>query len=452
MNQSGIKPLPELVTDLPGPRTRALLERDEKVVSPSYTRGYPFAMERGEGSWVWDIDGNKFLDLTSGVGVTNVGHANPRVGRAIKTQVDRFLHMAGTDFYYEFQVKLAEELARISPGQGPKRVFFTNSGTESVEAALKLARKHTGRPKAISFIGAFHGRTFGSLSLSTSKPLHRLGYEPLLSGMIHVPYGYCYRCPINLTYPECGIDCVDYIEREIFHHITDPSEVAAIFVEPMQGEGGYILPPPGWHARLRELCDRHGILLVADEVQSGMGRTGRFFAIEHFDIEPDITCIAKGIANGLPLGAIVARAELMDWEPGSHANTFGGNPVACAAALETIRIIEDEGLLAHVDEMGRRLMLGLGHLAEEHPTIGDVRGLGLMVGAEMIDPETGAHAKKLRDKTVDQAFYNGALLLGAGPSTVRFIPPLNISAHEIDVALDIFAQSLHQAEKDLGMG
>jgi 4-aminobutyrate aminotransferase len=450
MDITAEKQLPSIKTELPGPATRALLERDERVVSPSYTRDYPFSMKRGSGSWVWDLDDNMFLDVTCGVGVTNLGHCHPRVNAAIKQQVDEFLHMAGTDFYYRLQVELAETLARITPGDMPKKVFFTNSGTESVEAALKLARKYTGRPKVISFTGAFHGRTYGSLSLSASKPVHRRGYQPLLAGTIHVPYGYCYRCPVNLVYPECGIDCIDFIERNVFDRSADPYEVAAIFVEPIQGEGGYILPPPGWHEKLRNLCDRYGILLVADEVQSGMGRTGRFFAMEHFDVVPDITCIAKGIANGLPLGAIVASAEIMSWEPGSHANTFGGNPVACAAAMETIRVIEEEGLLENALNMGTRLMLGLGKLAEEHPTIGDVRGLGLMVGAELIDPETGAQAKKLCHHLLHNAYYRGALMLGAGPSTIRFLPPLNVTMHEIDLALDIFAQALNEAEAALG--
>ncbi len=441
---------PQIRTELPGPKTRALMEADERLISPSYTRGYPFSMKRGRGAWVWDLDDNQFLDMTCGVAVTNLGHSHPRVNEAIKRQVDEFLHMAGTDFYYQFQVELAEALARITPGSFPKKVFFTNSGTESIEAALKLARKHTGRPKVISFIGSFHGRTYGSMSLSGSKGIHRRDYEPLVGGIHHVPYGYCYRCPINLVYPQCEIECVDFIEETVFR-FTDPSEVAAIFVEPMQGEGGYILPPPGWHEKLRALCDRHGILLVADEVQTGMGRTGRFFAMDALGVVPDITCIAKGIANGLPLGAIVARAELMDWEPGSHANTFGGNPVACAAALETIRIIEEEGLLDNATAMGTRLMLGLGHLAEEHPTLGDVRGLGLMVGVEMVDPESGQHAKALRDHVTDQAYYRGMLVLGAGPSTVRFLPPLNVTQGEIDLALDLFAQALNESEAAMGV-
>ena len=444
------QPLPDLRTPLPGPNTRALLARDDRVVSKSYTRGYPFSMKRGEGSWVWDLDDNRFLDMTCGVGVTNLGHGHPGVLAAVRAQLERFMHMAGTDFYYEQQVRCAEELARISPTSGAQRVFLANSGTEAVEGALKLARKHTGRPRVISFFGAFHGRTYGAMSLSASKPIHRQGYEPLVPGIIHVPYGYCYRCPIHLTYPACDIDCVAWIERNIFGKLTDPQEVAAIFVEPMQGEGGYILPPEGWMQRLRALCDAHGILLVADEVQSGMGRTGRFFAIEHTGVEPDVTCIAKGIANGLPLAAIVSRAELMDWAPGSHANTFGGNPVACAAAIAVIEAIEREGLLENATAMGQRLLHALAQLAQEHPTIGDVRGIGLMVGAELIDPERGTPAVALRDQSVDLAYERGVLLLGAGPSTVRFLPPLNVTAHEIDLAVDIFADALNEAERRQG--
>ncbi len=436
--------LPAITTVLPGVKSQALIARDKKVVSPSLTRDYPFTMKRGRGAWVWDADDNKFLDFTCGIGVTNVGHSHPKVTAAIKAQVDEFLHMAGTDYYYEGQVALAEKLGQMTPGTMPKRVFFTNSGTEAIEGALKLARKYTGRPKALAFSGAFHGRTYGSLSLSGSKPLHKKGYEPLLPGIIHVPYGYCYRCPINLTYPGCNIDCVDFIERMVFGKLADPHEVAAVFVEPMQGEGGYVNPPLEWHSRLRHLCDKYGILLVADEVQSGMGRSGHYFMMDHYGVVPDITCVAKGIASGLPLGAIVAKAEIMNWEPGSHGTTFGGNPVSCAAALATIAVMEEEGCLANATAMGARLMAGLHHLQTEYPQIGDVRGIGLMIGAELIDPDTGAHAKALRDAVVNTAFQQGFLLLGAGNSTVRFLPPLNVTIEEIDVGLDLFASALQR--------
>ncbi|MCB9127808.1 MAG: acetyl ornithine aminotransferase family protein [Ardenticatenales bacterium] len=424
---------PEFKTELPGPNVRALLARDHEVISPSYTRGYPFAIDRGRGAWVWDIDDNRFLDLTAGIAVTNLGHCHPKVNAAIHEQVDKFLHMSGTDFYYRLQVETAEALARITPGDGQKLVFFTNSGTESIEAAMKLARRHTQRPKIMAFIGSFHGRTYGSMTLSSSKPIHREGFGPLVEGVHHVPYG----APIESYYDS------------LFRYV-DPKEFAAVFVEPMQGEGGYVLPPEGWMQSLRAFCDEHGILLVADEVQSGMGRTGQFFAMDHYGVVPDITCIAKGIANGLPLGAIVAKAEVMDWPSGSHANTFGGNPVACAAAMAVIQTIEEEGLLQNALNMGDRLQTGLKQLAQEHETIKEVRGLGLMVGAEMQDPATGGHAKKLRDHITDVAYEEGLLILGAGPSTIRFLPPINVSAAEVDLSLDLFAHALNRAERDKG--
>jgi len=392
-----------------------------------------------------DVDGNIFLDMTAGIAVTATGHAHPQVVAAIQAQAANLIHMSGTDFYYEPMVELAEKLACRAPFPNGAKVFFSNSGAESNEGAIKLARYYTKRSSIVAFLGAFHGRTYGSLSLSGSKPLHKAGYEPIVPGIIHVPYGYCYRCPVNLTYPTCNIDCIEFIERMVFGKIADPYEVAAIFVEPMQGEGGYVNPPVEWHHRLRALCDKYGILLVADEVQSGMGRSGHFFMMEHYGVVPDITCIAKGIANGLPLGAIVAKAEVMNWEPGSHGTTFGGNPVSCAAALATIAVMEEEGCLANATAMGRRLMAGLHQLQSEFPHIGDVRGIGLMVGAELIEPETGVHAKQLRDTVVNTAFEKGILLLGAGSSTVRFLPPLNVTAAEIDVALDLFAAALSAA-------
>jgi 4-aminobutyrate aminotransferase len=441
-------PRPEIRTDLPGPRASENLKRDLALISPSYTRAYPFIIARGEGAWAWDVDGNKFLDMTTGIAVTVVGHAHPRVVSAVQDQAARFIHMSGTDFYYELQVQLAEKLDQIAPGAAPKSVHYTNSGAESVEAALKLARYATQRPRFLAFTGGFHGRTMGALSLTSSKPIQRQGFAPLLPEMIHTPYAYCYRCPVNLTHPACEIECLDWIENQIFNHLTPPEEVAAIVVEPIQGENGYIVPPDGFHAKLRRLCDRYGILLIADEIQSGMGRTGRWLAMEHWDVTPDITCLAKGIASGMPLGAIVANRELMSWPAGAHASTFCGNPVACAAALATFEVIEREGLLENAVEMGERLQRGLRQLATEHDVIGDVRGLGIMVGLELIDgPDAPQPAKALRNAVIQQCYRQGLLLLGAGTSVVRFMPPLNVTPYEIDLALELFARALREARR-----
>jgi 4-aminobutyrate aminotransferase len=438
---------PEIRTPLPGPRAAENLARDRDLISPSYTRGYPFVIARGEGAWAWDVDGNKFLDLTSGIAVNALGHAHPRVVDAIKRQAERFIHMSGTDFYYELQVRLAERLERIAPGESPKRVHYTNSGAESVEAALKLARYKTRRPRFLAFIGGFHGRTMGALSLTSSKSIQRRGFAPLVPAVIHVPFGYCYRCPVNLTYPACQVACLDWIEEQVFNHLTPPDEVAAAVVEPIQGENGYIVPPPGFHAKLRAICDRYGILLIADEIQSGVGRTGKWLAMAHWDVVPDIVCLAKGIASGMPLGAIIAGRGLMDWPAGSHASTFCGNPVACAAALATLDVIEEGNLLANATAMGERLQAGLRALAEEHEAIGEVRGLGLMVGIELVaDRESREPAKDLRNRVIRKCFERGVLLLGCGKSVIRFIPPLNVVAHEIDLGLEILAGALKEAE------
>ncbi len=438
---------PEIRTPLPGPRAAENLARDRDLISPSYTRGYPFVIARGEGAWAWDVDGNKFLDLTSGIAVNALGHAHPRVVDAIKRQAERFIHMSGTDFYYELQVRLAERLERIAPGESPKRVHYTNSGAESVEAALKLARYKTRRPRFLAFIGGFHGRTMGALSLTSSKSIQRRGFAPLVPAVIHVPFGYCYRCPVNLTYPACQVACLDWIEEQVFNHLTPPDEVAAAVVEPIQGENGYIVPPPGFHAKLRAICDRYGILLIADEIQSGVGRTGKWLAMAHWDVVPDIVCLAKGIASGMPLGAIIAGRGLMDWPAGSHASTFCGNPVACAAALATLDVIEEGNLLANATAMGERLQAGLRALAEEHEAIGEVRGLGLMVGIELVaDRESREPAKDLRNRVIRKCFERGVLLLGCGKSVIRFIPPLNVAAHEIDLGLEILAGALKEAE------
>lgn len=438
---------PEIRTPLPGPRAAENLARDRDLISPSYTRGYPFVIDRGQGAWVWDVDGNKFLDLTTGIAVNAVGHAHPRIVDAIKRQSERFIHMSGTDFYYELQVQLAQRLGQIAPGDAPKRVHYTNSGAESVEAALKLARYETHRPRYLAFIGGFHGRTMGALSLTSSKPIQRRGFAPLVPAVIHVPFAYCYRCAINMTYPACEIACLDWIEEQVFDHLTPPDEVSAVVVEPVQGENGYIVPPPEFHTRLRAICDKYGILLIADEVQTGVGRTGKWLAMEHWDVVPDIICLAKGIACGMPLGAIIASRELMKWPPGAHASTFCGNPVACAAALATMDVIEEENLLENATTMGGRLQHGLRTLSEEHESIGDVRGLGLMVGAELVkDRGTKEPAKALRNRVIQGCYERGLLLLGCGRSVVRFMPPLNVTAHEVDLGLDIFAEALGAAE------
>jgi 4-aminobutyrate aminotransferase len=431
---------------IPGPLAKDYVRRDNEAISPSYTRSYPFVIDRGKGSLVWDVDGNQYIDFTAGIAVTSTGHSHPEVVQAIKDQADKFIHMSGTDFYYPVQIELAEKLDALVPGEEPKQAFFTNSGAESIEAAFKLARYATGRPRMIAFIGAFHGRTMGAMSLSASKYVHRQGFAPLVPGVTHVAYGYCYRCSYNLEYPSCDVHCVNYIEDTIFKRFIPAEEVAAIFVEPIQGEGGYVVPPPLYHQRLRELADRFGILLVDDEIQSGMGRTGKMFAIEHWGVVPDIVTIAKGIASGMPLGAMVAKRSLMTWPSGAHANTFGGNPVACAAAMATIRLIED-GFMQNAVRMGERFMARLKGMQANHASMGDVRGLGLMVGVEMVmDRDTREPANELRDALVQKCFEQGLLLLGCGPNSVRFVPALNISADLVDEGLRIFEEALTAVE------
>jgi len=438
---------PSIRTPLPGPKARAVIERDRTVVSPSYTRGYPLVIERGSGAMVEDVDGNVFLDCTAGIAVTATGHSHPDVVRAITDQAQRFIHMSGTDFYYEVQVRLAEEIASIVPIDGPVRSFFGNSGTEAIEACLKLARHATGRPNFIAFLGGFHGRTMGSLSLTASKTVQRRGFGPLVPGVVHAPYADCYRCPLGLSPDGCAAECLDYIEHLLFMQLLSPEEVAAIVVEPIQGEGGYVVPPDQFLQRLRDLTSRHGILLIDDEVQAGMGRTGRMFAIEHAGVQPDIVAIAKGIGSGMPLGIAAARAELMNWPPGAHASTFGGNPVACAAALATIRLLRD-GLVAHAADVGDHLKSGLTALMEEHPLIGDVRGRGLMIGIELVrDRATKERAAEERNAVVTAAFQRGLLVLGAGRNAIRFSPPLVLTRQQADVAVRIIDEALTEVEQ-----
>ena len=438
--------VPDIRTALPGPKAKALIDRDKSVVSPSYTRGYPLVIERGSGAIVEDVDGNVFLDCSAGIAVNSTGHSHPDVVRAIAEQAQKFLHMSGTDFYYEPQVRLAEELAAIAPIRGGARSFFGNSGTEAIEACLKLARYTTKRQNVIAFIGGFHGRTMGSLALTASKVTQRRGFGPLLPGVYHAPYPDTYRCPLGSSPATCGDACIDYIEHQLFAHLVSPDEVAAIVVEPIQGEGGYVVAPDAFMQRLRDLAAKHGILLVADEVQSGMGRSGRMFAIEFSGVEPDMIAIAKGIASGMPLGVAVARAGVMEWPPGTHASTFGGNPVSCAAALATIALLRG-GVVKNAADVGAHLMAGLKALAETHPLIGDVRGRGLMIGVELVrNRTTKARASEERDAVVSAAFARGLLILGAGKNAVRFSPPLVLTRDQADAAVRIFDEALTEVE------
>lgn len=433
---------PKIETMLPGPKAAEVIQLDERFVSPSYTRAYPLVVKKASGLWIHDLDDNLFLDFTSGIAVCATGHSHPRIVQAIKEQAERFLHMSGTDFYYLPQSKLAQKLATLAPGKGQKKVYFGNSGAEAVEAAFKLARWHTRRELNIAFFGAFHGRTMGALSLTASKTIQKKHYYPFVPGITHIPYAYCYRCPYNLCYPKCGTECAQWIEDTLFRTTMPPEEVAAIFMEPIQGEGGYIVPPLEFHKEIHRIGKKYGILVVADEVQSGMGRTGKMFASEHYDVVPDIIALAKGIASGLPLGAMIASRDIMNWEAGSHASTFGGNPVSCQAAITTIQLLEEE-LMANAASQGRRLLNGLKVMQKSYECMGDVRGLGLMVGVELVkDRETKERATEWRGQIVKKAFEKGLLLLGCGENSIRFSPALTVSKNEVDVSLSIFEEAV----------
>ena len=435
---------PDIKTTLPGPNAAALIGVDRNHVSPSYTRIYPLVAEKAEGLWIHDPDGNTFLDFTAGIAVCATGHCHPHVVNAIKEQANKLLHMSGTDFYYTSQITLAEKLAHLAPGDGSNKVYFGNSGAEAVEAAFKLARWYTKRELNLAFFGAFHGRTMGALSLTASKTIQKKYYNPLIPGITHIPYAYCYRCPYHMSYPECGIECVRWVEDTLFRTTVPPEEVAAIFVEPIQGEGGYIVPPPEFHRELQKIAKKYEILYVADEVQSGMGRTGKMFAMEHFGVVPDIMALAKGIASGMPLGAMVARSDIMVWEAGSHASTFGGNPVSCSAALATIELLEAE-LMANAKIRGEYLMTELRELQKSMECMGDVRGKGLMVGVELVkDRDTKERATDWRNEVIQKAFQKGLLLLGCGENTIRFSPALTVTVEEIDACLSIFEESLRE--------
>ncbi len=441
---------PKLVCALPGPKARAAVEADHRLISPSYTRSYPLVAKRGRGVRIEDSDGNEFLDFAAGIAVVSTGHCHPEVVAAIQKQAAELIHISGTDFYNELLTDLADRLSAVAPMRGPHRFFYGNSGAEAIECALKVARYHTGRQQIISFFGAFHGRTMGALSLTGSKPQQKRRFAPLVPGVTHVRYPYVYRgCTGGAKEQEAfSLDCARTIEEKLFKTILPPEEVAAIFIEPIQGEGGFVPAPANFLRELRAICDRHGILLVADEVQSGCGRTGQWWAIEDSGVEPDIVCIAKGIASGMPLGICMTRAEIMDWAPGSHASTFGGNPVSIAAALATMEILQREAI-ANAARVGEFMLERVRGWKQSHPSVGDVRGRGLMIGIEIVkDKMTREPAVELRNRVETLAFERGLMMLGCGETSLRLTPPLIVSKEEATVALDILEEALTVAEKE----
>ena len=426
---------PKIKTALPGPNARRVLEGDEKYISPSYTRSYPMVAKSGRGIVVTDVDGNEFFDFSAGIAVTSTGHCHPDVVAAIRKQAGELIHMAGTDFYYENMVELAARLSKIAPMPGPHKFHYGNSGAEAIECALKLARYHTKRQNVIAFYGAFHGRTMGALSLTASKPQQRRRFAPLLPGVTHVRYPDVYRgCGGGAQEADkFALGCARFIEEKLFKTTLAPEEVAAIFVEPVQGEGGYVVAPAVFMQELRRICDRHGIMLVADEVQSGMGRTGKWWAVEHSGVEPDMVCMAKGIASGMPLGITMTRAEIMDWVPGSHASTFGGNPVCIAAALATLDVIEKQGLVENSAKVGSHILKRMADWPSKRKLVWDVRGRGLMIGVDIVkDKTTKEYGNVERDKIVEMAFEKGILFLGCGPSSIRICPPLVVTKEEAE--------------------
>jgi 4-aminobutyrate aminotransferase len=440
---------PKIKTALPGPNAKRVLEGDERFISPSYTRSYPMVAQHGHGIVVTDVDGNEFFDFSAGIAVVSTGHCHPHVVAAIQKQAAELIHMSGTDFYYESMVRLAERLSKIAPMPGPHKIYYGNSGTEAIECAFKLARYHTKRQNVIAFYGAFHGRTMGALSLTASKPQQKRRFAPLVPGVTHIRYPDVYR-DAGAQDPEAfALSCARFIEDKLFRTNLPPEEVAAIFVEPIQGEGGYVIAPTVFMQELRRICDRHGILLVADEVQSGVGRTGKWWAIEHTSVQPDIVCVAKGIASGMPLGVTITKAEIMDWVPGSHASTFGGNPVCIAAALATLDVIEREDLRRNASEVGAHMLKRMADWPTKHKRVGDVRGRGLMIGVEIVkDKKTKEYGAADRDHIVQLAFERGILFLGCGPSTIRIAPPLIVTKDEADVAMEVLEEAISIVEKN----
>ncbi|MFN4132799.1 MAG: acetyl ornithine aminotransferase family protein [Candidatus Hadarchaeales archaeon] len=439
---------PKIIKPIPGPKATRIVRRDEAIMSPSYTRAEPIVASEGWGCYVRDVDGNVFLDFSSGMFVLNYGYSHPRLISAVERQLRKLTHFAGTDFYYESQVILAEMLAKITPGSFPKRVYLGNSGAEAVEAAFKCVRWHTRRPRMISFTGAFHGRTFGAMSLSSTNVIHHRYFSPLVPGVSFMPYPYCYRCPLGQAYPGCDFICVEFI-REQLRKVIPPEEVAAVIAEPIQGSSGYIIPPPEYFKMIKELCDDHGWLFIVDEIQTGLGRSGKMFAIEHWGVVPDIVCVAKALAGGIaPIGATIARAEVMDWEPGAHASTFGGNLVACAAAIEGLKILKEENLVKRAAMFGETILKRLKEIEETSKIIGDVRGKGLLIGIEVVkDKRTKERGQKERDMIVQEALSRGLIIFRGGKSVIRLAPPLTIMPEELELGLDILDDSIHEVER-----
>jgi 4-aminobutyrate aminotransferase len=428
-------------TGLPGPRSKTILEKNKKYRYPQGPFTFDFVAERAEDVFIEDVDGNRFLDFMGGIAVLSTGFSHPRVVQAVEEQLRKFLHV-GPTFFFDAEIQLAETLSALIPGETPMRVFLGNSGTEAVEAALKIARYKTRRAGIISFIGSFHGRTMGSMSISASKVTHRKSMGPFLPEVYFAHYPYCYRCPFHLEHEGCGTYCVRYIREVIFEKIISPEDVAAIIVEPIQGEGGYIVPPPEFLPALRELTDEFEILLIADEIQTGAGRTGKFFAVEHWEVAPDIMCLAKGIASGFPLGVMIARDDVLIWEAGAHGTTFGGNPLSCVAALETINLVR-EGLMDNADQVGSWMLNQLKEFKAQYEIIGDVRGKGLMIGIEIVkDKKTKAVDPDTRKEIIKKAYQRGLLLLECGTSSIRIAPPLILNQEEAHMGLSILREAI----------
>ena len=442
------KKYPNIVIEPPGPKALEWIKREEKIISP-YNRPYyyPLVVESAKDCIIRDVDGNEYIDFNSGLVVMNVGHCHPKVIEAVEKQIRKLMHYSYTDFRYPYVVQLAEKFLEIVPGETPKKIFFSNSGAESVEAAIKMARWHTRRPYIIAYTGSFHGRTYIAMSLTASSPKYRARFGPLVPGVEHVPYPYCYRCPWKQEYPDCDLWCVDFIDEYYFKKYVPPEETAAIVFEPIQGEGGYVPAPDGYFKKLKKLADQYGILLVDDDVQAGMGRTGKWFGIEHYGIEPDILCTSKGTASGLSLGVTAAKADVMDWGVGVHCTTFGGNPVACAAAMAVIDIIKEERLLENAARQGEYIMKRFKEAQESLELIGDVRGKGLMIGVELVkDRKTKEPAVEERDEVMRRSWKKGVAIIGCGASTLRIAPPLTITRELVDTALDIIIESIKEVE------